>query len=111
MSDESAFRCPVCRAVQTLRETCRRCQADLRLVMRSAQAGVSAAPASGIAGCRRSPPRAESRRRTALAGAGPLTSQRQLLSAMSLALTIFNRPKGLCIGLRGSKSSLVRATT
>jgi hypothetical protein len=35
MSDESAFRCPVCRAAQTLRETCRRCQADLRLVMRA----------------------------------------------------------------------------
>ncbi len=35
MSDESAFRCPVCRAAQTLRETCRRCQADLRLLMRA----------------------------------------------------------------------------
>ena len=33
MSAESAFRCPVCRARQTLSETCRRCQADLRLVV------------------------------------------------------------------------------
>ena len=32
MSDDPAFRCPVCRARQTLRETCRRCQADLRLL-------------------------------------------------------------------------------
>lgn len=35
MSDDTAFRCPVCRAAQTLRETCRRCQADLRLVARA----------------------------------------------------------------------------
>lgn len=35
MSDDSPFRCPVCRASQTLRETCRRCQADLRLVARA----------------------------------------------------------------------------
>jgi len=35
MSDETPFRCPVCRATQTLRETCRRCQADLRLVVRA----------------------------------------------------------------------------
>jgi hypothetical protein len=35
MSAESDFRCPVCRASQTLRETCRRCQADLRLVVRA----------------------------------------------------------------------------
>jgi hypothetical protein len=35
MSDESTFRCPVCRASQTLRETCRRCQADLRLVVQA----------------------------------------------------------------------------
>lgn len=34
MSDDPAFRCPVCRAKQTLRETCRRCKADLRLVAR-----------------------------------------------------------------------------
>jgi hypothetical protein len=32
MFDDPGFRCPVCRAAQTLRETCRRCQADLRLV-------------------------------------------------------------------------------
>ncbi|WP_010582037.1 hypothetical protein [Schlesneria paludicola] len=35
MSDEPDFRCPVCRAAQTLRETCRRCQADLSLVVRA----------------------------------------------------------------------------
>lgn len=35
MSAELPFRCPVCRATQTLRETCRRCQADLRLVVRA----------------------------------------------------------------------------
>ena len=35
MSDEPAFRCPVCRANQSLRETCRRCGADLRLIVRS----------------------------------------------------------------------------
>ena len=35
MSDDPEFRCPVCRARQTLRETCRRCQADLRLVARA----------------------------------------------------------------------------
>jgi hypothetical protein len=34
MSVESEFRCPVCRAAQPLQETCRRCQADLRLVVR-----------------------------------------------------------------------------
>ena len=32
MSSDPTFRCPVCRAAQTLREICRRCQADLRLV-------------------------------------------------------------------------------
>jgi hypothetical protein len=35
MSDETDFRCPVCRAAQALRETCRRCQADLSLVVRA----------------------------------------------------------------------------
>lgn len=35
MSADAGFRCPVCRAAQTLRETCRRCQADLRLVVRA----------------------------------------------------------------------------
>ena len=35
MSAETAFRCPVCRAAQTLRENCRRCRADLRLVARA----------------------------------------------------------------------------
>lgn len=35
MSADSSFRCPVCRAAQPLQETCRRCQADLRLVMRA----------------------------------------------------------------------------
>jgi hypothetical protein len=35
MSDESDFRCPVCRAAQPLRQTCRRCQADLSLVVRA----------------------------------------------------------------------------
>ena len=29
----SEFRCPVCRAAQILQDTCRRCQADLRLVV------------------------------------------------------------------------------
>lgn len=33
MSAEAQFRCPVCRASQTLGDTCRRCQADLRLVL------------------------------------------------------------------------------
>ncbi len=35
MFAEAEFRCPVCRAAQTLRETCRRCQADLSLVVRA----------------------------------------------------------------------------
>jgi hypothetical protein len=35
MSAEPDFRCPVCRAAQTLRETCRRCEADLSLVVRA----------------------------------------------------------------------------
>lgn len=35
MSAEAEFRCPVCRAAQTLREVCRRCQADLSLVVRA----------------------------------------------------------------------------
>jgi len=35
MSDNPDFRCPVCRARQPLRETCRRCEADLRLVVRA----------------------------------------------------------------------------
>jgi hypothetical protein len=30
---EPSFRCPVCRAAQPLQETCRRCRADLRLVL------------------------------------------------------------------------------
>jgi hypothetical protein len=33
MSNNLDFRCPVCRAQQTLRATCRRCDADLRLVV------------------------------------------------------------------------------
>lgn len=33
MSAEPNFRCPVCRAAQPLQETCRRCRADLRLVL------------------------------------------------------------------------------
>lgn len=37
MSADPSFRCPVCRALQSLQETCRRCQADLRLVMRARQ--------------------------------------------------------------------------
>jgi len=32
MSNSRSFHCPVCRAKQTLRATCRRCNADLRLV-------------------------------------------------------------------------------
>lgn len=35
MSNETCFRCPVCRASQTLRDTCRRCEADLTLVHRA----------------------------------------------------------------------------
>ena len=35
MSDELSFRCPVCRASQALNEECRRCQADLSLVVRA----------------------------------------------------------------------------
>ncbi|REJ82072.1 MAG: hypothetical protein DWQ34_08075 [Planctomycetota bacterium] len=35
MSSESEFRCPVCRARQSLRDECRRCAADLRLVARA----------------------------------------------------------------------------
>jgi len=35
MSNEPVFRCPVCRAPQTLRACCRRCQADLALVVRA----------------------------------------------------------------------------
>ena len=35
MSNEPDFRCPVCRAAQSLRDTCRRCQADLSLVTRA----------------------------------------------------------------------------
>ncbi|MEM9660228.1 MAG: hypothetical protein AAF961_17835 [Planctomycetota bacterium] len=35
MSSSPSFRCPVCRAQQTLRDECRRCQADLRLVVRA----------------------------------------------------------------------------
>ncbi|MGE0756649.1 MAG: hypothetical protein AB7O38_06500 [Pirellulaceae bacterium] len=35
MSSDASFRCPVCRATQSLRETCRRCRADLRLVVRA----------------------------------------------------------------------------
>lgn len=37
MSADPDFRCPVCRAVQTVRETCRRCRADLHLVLRAHQ--------------------------------------------------------------------------
>ncbi len=35
MSAESVFRCPVCRAAQPPQELCRRCQADLSLVLRA----------------------------------------------------------------------------
>lgn len=35
MSADRDFRCPVCRAAQALRETCRRCEADLSLVVRA----------------------------------------------------------------------------
>jgi hypothetical protein len=35
MSNDVVFQCPVCRANQTLRETCRRCKADLGLVARA----------------------------------------------------------------------------
>jgi hypothetical protein len=35
MSNDPPFRCPVCRASQALSETCRRCRADLRLVVRA----------------------------------------------------------------------------
>ena len=35
MSNDSPFRCPVCRASQALSETCRRCRADLGLVVRA----------------------------------------------------------------------------
>lgn len=35
MSNDPSFRCPVCRASQTLSATCRRCQADLSLVVRA----------------------------------------------------------------------------
>jgi hypothetical protein len=34
-ADAATFRCPVCRARQTLRDECRRCRADLRLVARA----------------------------------------------------------------------------
>ena len=37
MSNESVFRCPVCRAKQPLQSQCRRCRADLRLVVRAHQ--------------------------------------------------------------------------
>lgn len=33
MSDELSLRCPVCRAVQPFNEQCRRCRADLSLVV------------------------------------------------------------------------------
>ena len=33
MSNDRDFRCPVCRARQPLQETCRRCKADLSLVV------------------------------------------------------------------------------
>jgi hypothetical protein len=32
---DRAFRCPVCRAGQTISDCCRRCQADLQLVHRA----------------------------------------------------------------------------
>lgn len=35
MSSDTPFRCPICRASQPLRDVCRRCQADLRLVVRA----------------------------------------------------------------------------
>jgi len=35
ISDDSTFRCPVCRASQTMRAVCRRCQADLGLAVRA----------------------------------------------------------------------------
>ena len=34
MSNKLEFHCPVCRAKQPLQETCRRCKADLGLVVR-----------------------------------------------------------------------------
>lgn len=34
-ADNPSFRCPACRARQTLREECRRCRADLSLVARA----------------------------------------------------------------------------
>jgi primosomal protein N' len=35
MSSDLTLRCPVCRATQTIRDQCRRCQADLSLVARA----------------------------------------------------------------------------
>jgi hypothetical protein len=35
MSNKPDFRCPVCRAKQPLQDNCRRCKADLRLVVRA----------------------------------------------------------------------------
>ena len=35
MSSDPPFHCPVCRAKQPLAETCRRCKADLGLVVRA----------------------------------------------------------------------------
>lgn len=35
MSADPRFRCPVCRASQPLQVTCRRCGADLQLVVRA----------------------------------------------------------------------------
>jgi len=37
MPEEEKFRCPVCRASQSLQSQCRRCNADLRLTMRARQ--------------------------------------------------------------------------
>jgi len=34
-NNDFSFRCPVCRARQALQEDCRRCGADLRLVVRA----------------------------------------------------------------------------
>lgn len=35
---DDSFRCPTCRAVQELSETCRRCKCDLRLVQEALRA-------------------------------------------------------------------------
>jgi hypothetical protein len=35
MSSETTLRCPVCRATQPWQDSCRRCRADLELVVRA----------------------------------------------------------------------------